>query len=333
MAAFAKKYIYGMTEPTSPALIAGLAFHEMAKFNFRQKKDSGGDLGLFELKEILINEFFLKWDSINDRLKLTEKDEEIGEDKIKQRSIDCLLALVPLFYDRAHSIMPIDCERQIEIEIDGLPKKIKGILDLYHKTAVNGFDGSYVTDFKTSIKPCNWRSRSWALIKPRGKTPEQAWKDFGLTFYWVLVYSAYGHFPDAMFYDNYMAWINEGESAVQTAFKRVPTYRTTAHITAIFERIRTLHDCIEKMAFYPCPPDDFLCSPDFCGFYGSCEFVWGEDDSEYKDCSKCRNFTGGHRLHCAAKDEEIYNTITPCNLFKKPLTKTELKAIQKKAGK
>lgn len=329
LVAYAKKYIFGEKEPTSPALISGLSFHEMAKFNFRQKKESGGDLSIPELREYLMNDFIDRWGKMSDRLKLTEKDEKLGEDNIKHRSIDCLMALVPLFYDRAHAIMPIEVERSIKIKVEGLPKEIKGVLDLFHKVAIDGHEGTYVTDFKTTIKPCNWRTKAGALVKPRGKSPEQAWMDFGLTFYWCLVYSEYGYFPDEMYYDNYIAWINEGESKVNTAFKRVPTYRNTRHITAIFDRIRRLHECIEKMAFYPCSPDDFLCSQDFCGFYNNCEFVWGEHDQEFKDCSKCRNYTDGHRLYCSAKASEIYNTITVCKDFKKPLTKTELKKIQK----
>lgn len=330
---YMKKYINGEKEPTSPALISGLSFHDMAKYNFRQKIQSGGDLSVFELREYLVDNYLQKWESMSDRLQLTEKDEKLGEDNIKHRSIDCLQALVPIFYDRAHSIMPIAVERSMTIDVPGLPKKLKGILDLFHKVAIQSYPGVYVTDFKTSIKPCNWKQKNGSKRPVNGKTAKQAWDDFGLTLYWVMIFTEYGYFPAEMYYDNYLAWINEGEAHVNTAFQRIPTTRTIHHINALFDRIRRLNECIEKMAFYPCSPDDNLCSPDFCGFFNSCEFVWPKDDVEWVDCHKCRNFTGGHRLHCSAKDSEVYNTICQCDFFKKPMTKTEIKALQKKAVK
>jgi hypothetical protein len=320
-------YVMNNREPMGVNVVPGIVFHNMAKYFFRTMIETGEVLRVVELKMWIIDDFFTTWNSMIDRLRLTDREYEFGEDKLKSRMVECLIALIPLLHKESQKIIPIAAEKRIKVSIPGIDKELLGILDLLHKLI--GFDGKFVTDFKTSVKPVNWKNKNGSCVSPKGKTPKQAWDDFGLTIYWILTYIQYGFYPDMMFFDNYMAWINEDETEVKTAFKRIPTYRTMDHIKALIDIANRLNECIEKNAFYPCPPDDNLCSPDWCGYF-PCEFRYPALEGDFHDCNKCRNYTSGHKSFCSAQDNFLYSTINNCNFFKKKPTKKEIADAKKK---
>ncbi len=249
--AYRLHYIEGIKQPPNISMNKGSAFHKAAEINNIQKKKSKKDLSVDELKEIAANDL----DSRLSSEVWYKKKEKENITKAKGDAKDSLIIAIDQLAKKTKDVMPIETEVEFTIEIPGINKPLKAVIDCIT-------DDNRVIDYKVTSKP---------------KTQIETDSDIQLMAYSLIHRVNYGVFPVTEFH-NY-ATKHTKTYGHETIFNKLATHHNENTITPLLNTIKVVSESIEKGIFMPAAKDmgkPFYCSPDQCMHYQNCKYIKGK---------------------------------------------------------
>jgi len=232
------RYIKGIRRPPGSAATLGKGTHRAIEANLRAKMSWGQLLSEEEVKQKAAEATAAAWDE--EPPQLDDDERAAGADKVKGELVDTAVVLASLHHKQAApKIEPIAIEQEFTIEIDGSPYDLLGYKDIETAT--------HIRDTKTP-----------------GKTPsaDAAERSVQLTLYHLETKLRTGE-DKRVALDNLV----KGRSP-----KYVPLEagRTEADHAQLLHRVEAAVRTIEAGNFTPANPDDWCCSPKWCGWWDQC---------------------------------------------------------------
>ncbi len=246
--AYRLQYIEGIKQPPNVLMIKGSAFHKAAETNNLQKKKTKKDLSVDELKEIASNDL----DSRFQNEISYKKDELENKDKAKGKAKDSLMGAVDQLAIHTKDVMPIETEAEYNIEIPGIDKPLKAIIDCIT-------DDNRVIDYKVTGKP---------------KTQLETNVDIQLMAYSLIHRVHFETFPQVEFH-NYVTKHTKTKGH-ETVFNELSTYHDENSITPLINTLKVVSESIQKGIFLPAAKGSWQCSPTACSHYHSCKYINGK---------------------------------------------------------
>lgn len=240
------RYVKGISRPPAIALIVGSATHVSIEKNLKHKMDNKALLKDDEVRQIAADDVNQRWQ--NEGADLSSLDEEElgkGEKAVRGEAVDMAVSLASLHHhELAPAIEPIHLERKWDVEIAGFPCDLQGTIDIQ--------ESGRIRDTKTS-----------KASPPKDK----AAKDEQLTMYSMASKVLDGSIPELAM--DFLVKTKTPKVVTQT------TQREQADFEPLLARIAAASKCIENGIFMPCPPDSWVCSPRWCGWFDQCVYVRG----------------------------------------------------------
>jgi hypothetical protein len=168
-----------------------------------------------------------------------------GMEKAKAAAVDKAVRLAALHADKiAPKLIPTHVQRKWALEIPGIPFDIVGTIDV-QEAALS------IRDTKTS-----------------GKSPAAGIADMSdqLSIYALAVKTLDGAVPEFVALD----YLIDNKTPVAKTFTST---RTDDDFRTVLARIENAAEVIQKGAFTPARPTDWVCSKKWCGFFGSCRYA------------------------------------------------------------
>jgi len=243
---YRRRYINREVIPPGIALVKGSAVHKAAEVNFAQKIETREDLPLEQLQgaaEEHIDVMIAK-----DGLFLPPEQASIGMQKVLGDAKDRTQGMVrALRMEIAPRIQPAMTEKFIRIPLPKHTHDLLGRLDL-------ATEDRRVKDLKTSSKR---------------KYQDEVDRSDQLTFYHMAYEYETGAPPAGI----------DLEVIVETkvpSVQSLTSQRTMDDRKVLLHRINAMIAGVQAGTFLPAAPGSWICSPRFCGFYGSCGFINSE---------------------------------------------------------
>lgn len=247
--AYRQHYIEGKKSPPNVVMIKGSAFHKAAEMNNLQKIQTKTDLSVEELQDIASDDLDKRFEG-----PLNYKDEELssGIDKVKGQAKDQLMTAIPIYHESSKDVMPIATEQEYNIQIPGIDKPLKAIIDCIT-------DDGRVIDYK---------------VTSRAKTQEMTDSDLQLSAYSLIYRATYGHFPKLQFHNFILK--STKKYGDQTEFNLVETHHDETTINPLINTLMAVEKSINQGIFLPAPAGSWQCSPNACPYYKQCKYVNGK---------------------------------------------------------
>jgi hypothetical protein len=233
----------GQIIPPAVPMGMGRGLHKAAEVNFKQKVISHEDLPEIDLLDAARDAYVHTFDE-----GVYLAPEERGKkEQLLSDGLDSTISLTKL---HRREVAP-----QIQPKVDGVEKRFK--IDIGADLPILGYidlitDRNEIVDHKAT-------KRSW----PKGKIQ----KDMQPVFYSIGYRHLTGDEVPPIF--RFFIHVNLKTPKVQTQ-EHIVDYKQQV---ALIARIRTMIAMINKGVFPPANPGDWVCSPRWCGYYQSCEFV------------------------------------------------------------
>ncbi len=239
---FFYRYIEGEKRPPGIALLVGSGTHESIDINLSHKKETGEPAEKERVKAAARDTVRQSFDS--GEYQLTEEELEEGDAQHWQdQCVDQAVNLSEFHYDEvAPKIEPTSVERYWTVDLDGYPFYLAGTIDCEI--------GSDIWDWKT-----------------KSRSPGQSGADNSgqLTLY-ALARHAAGLPVDKQYLGCLMKYKRGPD------FKMFETSRSLHDMKTFLRRIVSVYQNIEAGSFPPCDPGDWMCSPEYCGYYHECPY-------------------------------------------------------------
>jgi hypothetical protein len=238
---FMRRWINGEITPPGIAARRGSSVHKAAEVNHVQKLLSSVDLPVEQLQEEARDEYVRL---VTERGVFIPRDQVGEKNKLLAQGLDDATRLAKVYAEElAPQIQPIWAERRVFLDA-GLEVPLAGTIDVL---AV----GHILRDMKTSAK-----------------TQPQAFADnsIQLTWYAGLVAQESGIWPFRILMD---VLITKKVAELET----LVTNRAPQDFANLIERVGIMLAQVETGLFPPCQPDNWMCSPKWCGYWYSCK--WG----------------------------------------------------------
>lgn len=232
------RYVEGKIIRPGVAMVIGTATHKAIEANLRNKIETGSLLAEEAVAQTASEALKDTW--LGDEPRLDEEEAKEGEAAVKGSAIDTAVSLSKAHHKvLAPTIKPIYVERGFRLELKSNPFDLTGYIDIQEA------DG--IRDTKTVGK------------SPQG---EEADKSVQLTAYALAAKINGGPDPAKVSLD-YL--VKTKEPKVLT----LSSTRSTADYKGLLLRMERAAEVIEKGAFYPTSPDNWVCSARFCGYWES----------------------------------------------------------------
>ena len=244
-------YIEGKKSPPNVAMIKGSAFHKAAEINNIQKKKSKKDLSVEELKEIASNDLDSR---LSCEVWYTKKQKE-NISKTKGDAKDSLIMAIDQLSINTKDVMPIEVEAEFNIQIPGIKKPLKAVIDCItddNRVIDYKVTSTKITQFDTNI---NIQLMAYALIHRVN----------------------YGVFPKTEFH-SYLTK-NTKTYGHQIIFDNLSIHHNEDTISPLLNTIKVVSEGIEKGIFIPAAKGidkPFSCSPNHCKYYQNCKYINGK---------------------------------------------------------
>ena len=235
-----RRYVMGDKIPPGIAAKVGISVDKTVSTDLTSKKDYGILLPDEQIQDIARDTLNEEWAN---GVRLTKEEQQEGEKKIKGECVDRSIRLAKLHHNKlAPSIEPVAIQDRWELNIEGYPIGLTGVIDIREPHAIR--------DTKTGAK----------------KKTGAADKSMQLTIYALAAKKLYG--KDHKLFLDFLVDTKTPYTDVQEST------RTQRDFEVLFRRIEAAINFLEKGIFPPCNPEtNYLCSPKYCGFYSSCPYV------------------------------------------------------------
>ena len=240
---FYYKYILREREPINIRMTSGSGTHKGREINLSQKIETQENLKLDEVKDATRDDVRKRFDS-NDFSAETE-----FEGKSKKQAVDISTDLAVELVTKDFEVfqedmMPIAVEESMAIQYEELDRLIVGKIDVRE-------DNYKITDLKTS-------KRAYGQAK--------ADDSMGLSTYGLLCLVEHGQMPMEYEVQN----VVRGSKACKTEV--YTTRRTREQLERQLLRFKAGIIAVKAGNFVPANPENWICSPTWCGYYQECTF-------------------------------------------------------------
>jgi hypothetical protein len=237
---FERRYLRGEIIPPGIAARRGSATHKAAQLNHEQKLHTQTDLPLADLQDAARDHYvtLIKEDGV-----FLPKEQLSDKDKLLAAGLDATVRLTTLYREAlAPSIQPLLVEEPLTCEV-GLALPLKGTIDVLTTD-------HWLPDLKTADK---------------SKGPKEADYSLQLTFYAGLVAQRTGTWPQRISLE---VLVNTKAAKLQS----LPTSRGPEDWRNLVQRVHLMVAQMEAGLFPPCDPSAWICSPTWCGYFGTCTY-------------------------------------------------------------
>lgn len=231
----------GQRRPPRIVMVVGSSVHSGAEANFKQKIESHEDLREADV----VGEAIAAYELNSPEAELDYEDRDrnrkavIGEKKDKTARVMCAHC-----QKLAPGIQPIMVEARQEITLPKIGKTFLGFIDLVD-------DAENIRDLK---------------ITSRAKSQNDADTSLQLSSYWLTYQALTGNAPASVGLD----CLVDGKRGVK--LKSVNSQRTKQNLQRLVNTIMAVDTAIQAGNFPPCAPDNWICSPRFCGYWDTCKY-------------------------------------------------------------
>ena len=245
---FGYRYLDGIKIPPGSAALIGTGTHAGAEHDLRTKLASGEPAPLKDVQAAAADALEREWTGGGCRLSAEEAI--LGDKVAKGQAKDMAVTLAGVYHENLTPVVqPISArhiERPFLIILDNFPYDLAGLIDIQ--------EAGCVRDLKTSGK-----------AKSQGEVD----RSLQLTFYAMAVQVLDGTMPAKVVMD---AVVKTKKPYTQT----LESTRTDGDRNALMQRIEVAADVIadakRRGAFLPTNPDNWWCSPAWCGYWGICPY-------------------------------------------------------------
>lgn len=239
---FYRIYIVKERSDASVAMIVGLAVDKAVNDNLEYKMDTGELLEVEQVRAIAADTFEIEWSL---KTIVYRHHEWIrGEAIVKAEAKEKAIRLAVLHHEKlAPLIWPTHVQRSWAIEIPGMPFDLVGTIDIQEGRKA-------IRDTKSSEK------------SPNGNIADVSDQ---LTSYDLAILTIDGFQVEKVKLD-YL--INNKVAKAMT----LESTRNADDHRVFMNRVENAAEVIQKGAFTPARPADWICSRDFCGFADSCRY-------------------------------------------------------------
>jgi hypothetical protein len=239
---FRRRYIQGDIVPPGVAMVVGTATHASVRGNLSAKIEHGKLLPLEHAKAIARDQLNTEWE----KGVLLDDEQKSSPHKAKSDAIDKAVRLSGAHAERlAPLLLPTHVERSWSLELRGFPIDLVGSIDIQEAKM-------RVRDTKTSAK---------SPSADAADTSEQ------LTVYAMAVKTLDGTGSISVYLD-YLVDLRRVTKIVSLLSERRPE-----DYDPLLRRIENASICMEKGVFVPARPEDWWCSPKWCGYFSTCPYV------------------------------------------------------------
>ena len=239
---YEQRYVEGLRIPPASAMIVGSGVHGSAELDLRAKRDIGHLLPDDAIRDAARDSLNTAWDK--EGVALDDEEKMLGEKIVKAEAMKMTIALAVLHHDDlAPRLEPLHIERPFTVELKGFPVDLSGTIDLQESNGT-------VRDLKT-----------------RKASPPAGLADASLDM------SCYGLAAKAL--DGESPKMLAMDFLVKTKTPKLVTQETTrseAAYRAFLMRVEVVSRAIESGIFPPCSPDNWCCSPRWCGYWTRCPY-------------------------------------------------------------
>lgn len=240
------RYIEGHKEPPGWTLSVGLSGHGALEMNNLAKIETGEDLPSRTVVERMADDLAGRFHAEQSDLVIVENGKQrkvTGKDL--DTSVQDLTARLNIYMDEdAPSITPLHAEREHRAVVGGVP--LLAYTDLETANAV--------WDYKFG----NSRRTTYAQ-------PKAADQSLQLSLYSILTGS------DRVGYYVFLPGEELKTKTNPPEVRKVGSTRNEGERTCAAYVVQEVARAISSGAFPLCPPDNFLCSPEYCGFWHRCK--------------------------------------------------------------
>jgi CRISPR/Cas system-associated exonuclease Cas4 (RecB family) len=237
---YRQRYIEDRVIPPAIAMIKGSAVHKGAELNWKQKIETKTDLPKNDIVDLAV---IALEEKAREDLFLSDEEKTVGKDKLVGAAKDSVVSIAGIYAESmAPTIQPLHSELLIDTNISGYA--VKTIIDLVD-------DKNIIRDMKVTGK---------------SKSQSDVDSSLQLTFYALAWYSMSGEIPGGLIIDNLV-------EKKTPEYKTISTARTDTDIFRAMRTIEQMAKALQSGVFLPPAEGAWVCSPKFCGYYGSCEYT------------------------------------------------------------
>jgi hypothetical protein len=238
---FERRYLRGEIIPPGIAARRGSATHKAAQMNNEQKLHTREDLPLGDLQDAA-RDHYVKL--IQEEGVFIPKEQLAAKDQLLAGGLDAAVRLTQLYREAlAPAIQPALVEEKLTMDV-GLDLPLQGTIDVLTQN-------HWLPDLKTADK---------------SKNAGEADHSLQLTWYAGLVAQHTGKWPERLSLE---ILVNTKEPKLQS----LPTTRGPDDWNNLLLRIQLMLAQIHAGLFPPCDPNAWICSPQWCGYFGTCKYA------------------------------------------------------------
>ena len=237
---FRRRYIEKEIIPPGITARRGSAVHKAAEINHKQKIQTKKDMPLDDLKDATRDTYI---HLIKEEGVFIPKEYASEKKKLLNEGLNQALSATEIYSDIvAPQIQPKKVEYTIQKKLDGFDLPLEGKVDVVNETGE-------VIDLKVKRR----ESQAWAdrEIQP--------------SFYTLLLKDE-GNYPEFVYQ---IITPLKTTTNVQT----LRTRRTSQDIEILKMYIEAFIRDLETGNFKPCHPENWMCSPLYCGYYYTCKYA------------------------------------------------------------
>ena len=236
-----RRYIEGEIIPPGIAARIGSGVHRAAELNWREKLASGRDLPLDAVQDAAADAYHAE---LQNGVFFPPAERPRATIAMAEGKDTAVRLATVMRNELAPNIRPEFNEQRDVLEI-GLELPVVTILDLYTR------DGA-LRDLKTASKP--WpEDKAHASLQP--------------TLYRESVRAVTGAYPTKIAFD---VLVNTKKGA---SLQTLETVRTDDDMRIITIQFQLMLNSIRAGIFPPAAPESWQCSPRWCGYYYTCQYI------------------------------------------------------------
>ncbi len=240
------RHLQGIKIPPAAAAHRGTAVHEAAERDAYLIMETQARLSVDELQDIAANAFH---ESIEKNGVYFSNEEAPNSKQVLSHAKDEAVKAAALYGECVSPRIgkPIEIEKELVVEVDGLSYPLGGTLDLVHMIG----DEAFIGDLKTTGKKPDLNIATHSIQAP---------------LYGLLAEHALGLQNYEFEYDFLVVQKTKRENV------RVRAIITPEHQQGVIERAKVFENYLKTGSFMPAAPGSWWCSESWCGYYGLCPY-------------------------------------------------------------
>jgi hypothetical protein len=243
---FRRRYIGGEVIPPSIAAGRGTAVHKANKVNLKAKVVGKRDLPLADLQDVTRDAYVQTFQSAGVYI---PKEELPAKERLLNDGLNDALRCTKIYKEEvAPQINPVEIEKPFEIDV-GLDLPLAGRMDYQEEPRVG--------DIKTT-------SLKWQENRIE--------KEIQPVFYSYVHEKETGIRPEFV-YHILIARRNKKGAPTSEGYQIQKLKPSMQHYKALFAKLELMIRMLKTGVFPPTNPTNWVCSPKWCGYWHTCEYV------------------------------------------------------------